>query len=97
MSLWREDQNEDIQLVMEKGEQVLNVSVKMVFFSLSLPEHILNRPPFFPFFSFWFFFFFPGQMTEMGYNLQNPEFFLQFLLFFTYRFIVNSKEDAYWL
>ncbi|PKU38103.1 protein hypothetical protein [Limosa lapponica baueri] len=26
MSLWREDQNEDVQLVMEKGEQVLNTA-----------------------------------------------------------------------
>jgi len=54
MSLWREDQNEDIHLVMEKGEQVLNVSVKMVFFSLSLPESILNSP--LPLPSFFFFF-----------------------------------------
>uniref|UniRef100_A0A8C9G145 Dynein axonemal intermediate chain 7 n=1 Tax=Pavo cristatus TaxID=9049 RepID=A0A8C9G145_PAVCR len=35
MNLWREDQNEDIQFVMEKGEQVLNVSVKYKwYFSL---------------------------------------------------------------
>ncbi|XP_040985588.1 dynein intermediate chain CFAP94, axonemal isoform X11 [Aquila chrysaetos chrysaetos] len=27
MSLWRDDQNEDVQLVMEKGEQVLNTAV----------------------------------------------------------------------
>ncbi|XP_069662770.1 dynein axonemal intermediate chain 7 isoform X11 [Haliaeetus albicilla] len=27
MSLWRDDQNEDVQLVMEKGEQVLNSAV----------------------------------------------------------------------
>lgn len=36
MSLWREDQNKDIKLVMEKGEQVLNVSDKMVFFQFKL-------------------------------------------------------------
>lgn len=74
MSLWRDDQNEDIQLVMKKGEQVLNVSVKMVFFILSLPECILNdpQPPFF----------FCGQVIEIGHNLQNAEVFLQFLLFF---------------
>ncbi|XP_075295649.1 dynein axonemal intermediate chain 7 isoform X4 [Opisthocomus hoazin] len=31
MSLWREDQNEDIHLVMEKGEQVLNLIEKLQF------------------------------------------------------------------
>lgn len=36
MSLWHDDQDVDIQGVMEKEEVVLNVSVKMVYFSLSL-------------------------------------------------------------
>lgn len=73
MSLWRDDQNKDIQLVVEKGEQVLNVSVKIVFFSLSFPEHILKNP-------LPFSFLFP-EVTEIGYNLQNLNIFLQFLLF----------------
>ncbi|NWX49193.1 CASC1 protein, partial [Steatornis caripensis] len=37
MSLWREDQNEDIQLVMEKGEQVLNLIEKLQFLLLDTP------------------------------------------------------------
>ncbi|NXW40734.1 CASC1 protein, partial [Nyctiprogne leucopyga] len=37
MSLWREDQNEDIQLVMEKGEQVLNLIEKLQFVLLDTP------------------------------------------------------------
>ncbi|KFW73320.1 Protein CASC1, partial [Pygoscelis adeliae] len=37
MSLWREDQNEDIQLVMEKGEQVLNLIQKLQFLLLDTP------------------------------------------------------------
>ncbi|NXN25993.1 CASC1 protein, partial [Nycticryphes semicollaris] len=39
MSLWREDQNEDIQLVMEKGEQVLNVIEKLQFLLLDTPPN----------------------------------------------------------
>ncbi|XP_042651350.1 dynein axonemal intermediate chain 7 isoform X3 [Tyto alba] len=37
MSLWREDQNEDVQLVMEKGEQVLNLIEKLQFLLLDTP------------------------------------------------------------
>ncbi|KAM9638919.1 dynein axonemal intermediate chain 7 isoform 3-T3 [Morphnus guianensis] len=37
MSLWRDDQNEDIQLVMEKGEQVLNLIEKLQFLLLDTP------------------------------------------------------------
>ncbi|KFO86055.1 Protein CASC1, partial [Buceros rhinoceros silvestris] len=37
MSLWREDQNKDIQLVMEKGEQVLNLIEKLQFLLLDMP------------------------------------------------------------
>ncbi|NXT81291.1 CASC1 protein, partial [Zapornia atra] len=37
MSLWREDQNEDIQLVLEKGEQVLNLMEKLQFLLLDTP------------------------------------------------------------
>ncbi|NWU92976.1 CASC1 protein, partial [Upupa epops] len=37
MSLWREDQNEDIQLVMKKGEQVLNLIEKLQFVLLDTP------------------------------------------------------------
>ncbi|NXP56143.1 CASC1 protein, partial [Heliornis fulica] len=37
MSLWREDQNEDIQCVMEKGEQVLNLMEKLHFLLLDTP------------------------------------------------------------
>lgn len=36
MSLWRDDQDVDVQLVMEKKEVVLNVSVKMVYLTFSL-------------------------------------------------------------
>ncbi|NXD80144.1 CASC1 protein, partial [Halcyon senegalensis] len=37
MSLWREEQNEDVQLVMEKGEQVLNLIEKLQFLLLDTP------------------------------------------------------------
>ncbi|XP_035166813.1 protein CASC1 isoform X2 [Oxyura jamaicensis] len=37
MSLWREDQNKDIQLVVEKGQQVLNLIEKLQFFLLDTP------------------------------------------------------------
>ncbi|KFV05058.1 Protein CASC1, partial [Pterocles gutturalis] len=37
MSLWCEDQNEDIQRVMEKGEQVLNLIEKLQFLLLDTP------------------------------------------------------------
>uniref|UniRef100_A0A8V0YUQ8 Dynein axonemal intermediate chain 7 n=1 Tax=Gallus gallus TaxID=9031 RepID=A0A8V0YUQ8_CHICK len=37
MNLWREDQNEDIQFVMEKGEQVLNLIEKLQFLLLDVP------------------------------------------------------------
>ncbi|NXI73286.1 CASC1 protein, partial [Anseranas semipalmata] len=37
MSLWREDQNKDIQLVLEKGEQVLNLIEKLQFLLLDTP------------------------------------------------------------
>ncbi|XP_064011996.1 dynein axonemal intermediate chain 7 isoform X2 [Pogoniulus pusillus] len=37
ISLWREDQNKDIQLVMEKGEQVLNLIEKLQFLLLDTP------------------------------------------------------------
>ncbi|XP_015724634.1 protein CASC1 isoform X1 [Coturnix japonica] len=37
MSLWREEQNEDIQFVMEKGEQVLNFIEKLQFLLLDAP------------------------------------------------------------
>ncbi|XP_052644753.1 dynein axonemal intermediate chain 7 isoform X7 [Harpia harpyja] len=37
MSLWRDDQNEDVQLVMEKGEQVLNLIEKLQFLLLDTP------------------------------------------------------------
>ncbi|XP_074907573.1 dynein axonemal intermediate chain 7 isoform X13 [Buteo buteo] len=37
MSLWRDDQNEDVQLVMEKGEQVLNLIEKLQFLILDTP------------------------------------------------------------
>ncbi|KAM6418473.1 dynein axonemal intermediate chain 7 isoform 2-T2 [Pluvialis apricaria] len=39
MSLWREDQNEDIQLVMEKGELVLNLIEKLQFLLLDTPPN----------------------------------------------------------
>ncbi|NXX40780.1 CASC1 protein, partial [Tricholaema leucomelas] len=37
ISLWREDQSKDIQLVMEKGEQVLNLIEKLQFLLLDTP------------------------------------------------------------
>ncbi|XP_049677838.1 dynein axonemal intermediate chain 7 isoform X1 [Accipiter gentilis] len=37
MSLWRDDQNEDVQLVMEKGAQVLNLIEKLQFLLLDTP------------------------------------------------------------
>ncbi|XP_029896750.1 dynein intermediate chain CFAP94, axonemal isoform X9 [Aquila chrysaetos chrysaetos] len=37
MSLWRDDQNEDVQLVMEKGEQVLNLIEKLQLLLLDTP------------------------------------------------------------
>ncbi|NXW64214.1 CASC1 protein, partial [Eurystomus gularis] len=37
MSLWRDDQNEDVQLVMEKGEQVLKLIEKLQFLLLDTP------------------------------------------------------------
>ncbi|XP_041906465.1 dynein intermediate chain CFAP94, axonemal-like isoform X4 [Corvus kubaryi] len=46
MSLWREDQDESVQLVMEKGEVVLKVSVKMVYFSLNLTAPTYSIFPF---------------------------------------------------
>uniref|UniRef100_A0A8C4UEC8 Dynein axonemal intermediate chain 7 n=1 Tax=Falco tinnunculus TaxID=100819 RepID=A0A8C4UEC8_FALTI len=43
MSLWREDQNEDIQLVMEKGEQVLNLIEKLQFLLLDTPSNEITE------------------------------------------------------
>ncbi|NXO47747.1 CASC1 protein, partial [Aramus guarauna] len=43
MSLWREDQNEDIRLVMEKGEQVLNLMEKLQFLLLDTPPNELTE------------------------------------------------------
>ncbi|KFQ96986.1 Protein CASC1, partial [Nipponia nippon] len=43
MSLWREDQNEDIQLVMEKGEQVLNLIEKLQFILLDTPRNEITE------------------------------------------------------
>ncbi|KAM7131222.1 dynein axonemal intermediate chain 7 isoform 1-T1 [Ciconia maguari] len=43
MSLWREDQNEDIQLVMEKGEQVLNLIEKLQFLLLDTPPNEITE------------------------------------------------------
>ncbi|XP_068511798.1 dynein axonemal intermediate chain 7 isoform X1 [Anas acuta] len=37
MNLWREDQNKDIQVVVEKGQQVLNLIEKLQFFLLDTP------------------------------------------------------------
>lgn len=45
MNLCREDQNKDIQLVVEKGQQVLNVNVKMVSFGLRSLKYILYTAP----------------------------------------------------
>ncbi|XP_064316260.1 dynein axonemal intermediate chain 7 isoform X2 [Phalacrocorax carbo] len=43
MSLWREDQNEDIQLVMQKGEQVLNLIEKLQFVLLDTPPNEITE------------------------------------------------------
>ncbi|XP_069706358.1 dynein axonemal intermediate chain 7 [Phaenicophaeus curvirostris] len=43
MSLWREDQNEDIQLVMKKGEQVLNLIEKLQFLLLDTPPNEITE------------------------------------------------------
>ncbi|NXW98257.1 CASC1 protein, partial [Larus smithsonianus] len=43
MSLWREDRNEDIQLVMEKGEQVLNLIEKLQFLLLDTPPNEITE------------------------------------------------------
>ncbi|XP_068257795.1 LOW QUALITY PROTEIN: dynein axonemal intermediate chain 7 [Nyctibius grandis] len=43
MSLWREDQNEDIQLVMEKGELVLNLIEKLQFLLLDTPPNEITE------------------------------------------------------
>ncbi|NWX69487.1 CASC1 protein, partial [Alca torda] len=43
MSLWHEDQNEDVQLVMEKGEQVLNLIEKLQFLLLDTPPNEITE------------------------------------------------------
>ncbi|NXA20325.1 CASC1 protein, partial [Ibidorhyncha struthersii] len=43
MSLWREDQNEDIQRVMQKGEQVLNLIEKLQFLLLDIPPNEITE------------------------------------------------------
>ncbi|XP_061864921.1 dynein axonemal intermediate chain 7 isoform X3 [Colius striatus] len=43
MSLWREDQNEDIQLVMEKGGQVLNLIEKLHLLLLDTPPNEITE------------------------------------------------------
>ncbi|XP_054045026.1 dynein axonemal intermediate chain 7 isoform X4 [Rissa tridactyla] len=43
MSLWREDRNEDIQLVMEKGEQVLSLIEKLQFLLLDTPPNEITE------------------------------------------------------
>ncbi|NXC67477.1 CASC1 protein, partial [Anhinga anhinga] len=43
MSLWREDQNEDIQPVMEKGEHVLNLIEKLQFLLLDTPPNEITE------------------------------------------------------
>ncbi|KAK2537662.1 Casc1 [Columba guinea] len=43
MSLWRDDQNEDIQLVMKKGEQVLNLIEKLQFLLLDTPPNEITE------------------------------------------------------
>ncbi|XP_071589259.1 dynein axonemal intermediate chain 7 isoform X3 [Heliangelus exortis] len=43
MSLWRDDQNEDIQLVMKKGEQVLNLIEKLQFILLDTPPNEITE------------------------------------------------------
>ncbi|NXX93181.1 CASC1 protein, partial [Centropus bengalensis] len=43
MSLWREDQNEDVQLVMKKGEEVLNLIEKLQFLLLDTPPNEITE------------------------------------------------------
>ncbi|NWI32904.1 CASC1 protein, partial [Sula dactylatra] len=43
MSLWREEQNEDVQLVMEKGEQVLHLIEKLQFLLLDTPPNEITE------------------------------------------------------
>ncbi|NWW93221.1 CASC1 protein, partial [Rhynochetos jubatus] len=43
MSLWREERNEDIRLVMEKGEQVLNLIEKLQFLLLDTPPNEITE------------------------------------------------------
>ncbi|XP_067162037.1 dynein axonemal intermediate chain 7 isoform X1 [Apteryx mantelli] len=43
MSLWREDQNEDIQFVMEKGKEVLNLIEKLQFLLLDTPPNEITE------------------------------------------------------
>ncbi|XP_021247601.1 protein CASC1 [Numida meleagris] len=43
MNLWREDQNEDIQFVVEKGEQVLNLIEKLQFLLLDTPPNEITE------------------------------------------------------
>lgn len=82
MSLWRDDHEEGIQLVMEKEEVVLNVSVKMVYFSLSLNIAFTAPSNSFSLFS-W-----PNDWKRPS----TPRRSSIFLFFFNYRFIVNPKE-----
>ncbi|NXE47467.1 CASC1 protein, partial [Casuarius casuarius] len=43
MSLWREDQNENIQFVMEKGKEVLNLIEKLQFLLLDTPPNEITE------------------------------------------------------
>ncbi|NWS44093.1 CASC1 protein, partial [Probosciger aterrimus] len=43
MSLWREDQNKDIKLVMEKGEQVLNLIEKLQLLLVDAPSNQITE------------------------------------------------------
>ncbi|NWJ09709.1 CASC1 protein, partial [Crypturellus undulatus] len=43
MSLWREDPNEDIQFVMEKGKEVLNLIEKLQFLLLDTPPNEITE------------------------------------------------------
>ncbi|KGL79455.1 Protein CASC1, partial [Tinamus guttatus] len=43
MSLWREDPNEDIQFVMEKGQEVLNLIEKLQFLLLDTPPNEITE------------------------------------------------------
>ncbi|XP_009075290.1 PREDICTED: protein CASC1 [Acanthisitta chloris] len=43
MSLWREDQDEDIQLVMEKGKEVLNLIEKLQLLLLDIPPNEITE------------------------------------------------------